>query len=150
MRNNKWKFIGLISQVHDLDAKGLVFQTDTIKDKSVVRHVVHMHNTGKSLKQIDAYLLDADCTTEDQEFIVDSIYKHFQSEYEFRAVVSDGTGGEVQGIPFEQINAEDHHIVIAIGLYRNLNDGTQEHIIDIHHKELKNWSELFMGFPYKK
>lgn len=143
MRNNKWKFIGVIGQVHDLDAKRLVFETKEIQDKTVVKTVVDMHNEGKGLRDIDEFLLDANCTQEEREYITETIYAYFESEYEFRAVCE--TDGEIESIPLKHVNVGERHGVTAIGLYKNLNDGTQEHILDIDHRTIKKWNGLFLG-----
>ena len=149
MQNNKWNFVGVISQVHDLDAKRLVFETHEIQDKTVVRHVVEMHNEGKSLREIDTYLLDeGKCTQEEREFIVEEIFKYFDSEYEFRAVVPEGDG--VQSMPLDQANVGEVHDVVSIGLYRNKNDGMQEHILDLSEDDLIKMKNIFKGYPYKK
>jgi hypothetical protein len=43
----------------------------------VVAVVVQMYNEGKDLDEIDEYLLDADCTQDAREIMVESLYHLF-------------------------------------------------------------------------
>lgn len=143
---NKWKFIGVISQVHDLENKRLVFETHEIENKEVVKTVVDMYNDGKDLSEIDKYLMDAECSQDEREIIVEAIYNYL-NPYEFRAVMENGD--DLMSLPLEAVNVDVLHELTAIGLYQNLPNGEQQHVLDITLTEIRKWKALFMGFRYK-
>lgn len=72
-------------------------------------------------------------------------------KYEWRAVLKQVEGEDnIESMPLGYVNVNDRHEVEAIGLYQNNLDGTQTHIIDIPHSEIRQWNGVFMGLPYGK
>lgn len=64
------------------DDNHLFYTTDTDNSDNdcpddVVEVVVQMYNEGKDLMEIDYYLLDADCTQDAREIMVESLYHLF-------------------------------------------------------------------------
>lgn len=77
MENIKWVFMDGYDKVIEVDSQKLVFETNTIADKTVVDNVVSLNNKNKTDREIDSYLLDEGlCTTEEREFIVEKIYAY--------------------------------------------------------------------------
>jgi hypothetical protein len=72
---------------------------------------------------------------------------------ELRGVMLDDPSepeGGVNSKPLEHVNTEELDDLIAIGIYATLENGMQQHLIDLDHREIKKLNRLFMGYKYNK
>ncbi len=73
MSNPKLVFDDINCRVVTEDDSINAFYTDNQCPHEVVEVVVKMYNKGKKLIEIDAYLLDADCTQDAREIMIEGL-----------------------------------------------------------------------------
>lgn len=84
MKAQDWIYMDGYDEVRTAETFELVFETKELtcnepnNFSSVVDNVVSYHNSGKTLREIDDYLLDEElCTQEDREHIVETAYVNY-------------------------------------------------------------------------